>query len=112
LSSIERRAEACRQAKKRRKSTGPLLPAKERITKNIQSGLRDRKPLVLPDGGQSVFSLAYQEDIVRAVAANLGNAATFGCLLRPQLDIFRDYLLPQQENSLRFSAPSCVSATF
>jgi nucleoside-diphosphate-sugar epimerase len=40
--------------------------------------LRDGKPIVLPDGGQSVFSLAYQGDIVRAVAGNLGNAATFG----------------------------------
>jgi nucleoside-diphosphate-sugar epimerase len=40
--------------------------------------LRDGKPLVLPDGGQSVFSLVYQNDIVRAIASNLGNTRSFG----------------------------------
>ena len=40
--------------------------------------LRDGKPVVLPDGGQSVFSLVYQDDIVRTIASNLGNNRSFG----------------------------------
>ncbi len=40
--------------------------------------LRDGKPVVLPDGGQSVSSLVYQDDIVRTIAASLGNPGTFG----------------------------------
>ena len=40
--------------------------------------LRDGNPIVLPDGGQNVMSLVYQDDIVRAIAANLGNPVSFG----------------------------------
>lgn len=40
--------------------------------------MRDGRPILLPDGGQSVFSLVYQGDVVRAIAENLGNPRSFG----------------------------------
>ncbi len=40
--------------------------------------LRDGKPVILPDGGQNVFTLVYQDDVVRTLSANLGNPDCFG----------------------------------
>jgi len=40
--------------------------------------LGDGSPVILPDGGMNVFTHIYQGDIVKTVAANLMNRASFG----------------------------------
>ena len=40
--------------------------------------LLDGRPIVLPDGGQSVMSLVYQDDVVRTIAGTLGKSVSFG----------------------------------
>ena len=56
----------------------------------------DGRPIVLPDGGLCPATYIYQDDVIRTIAGNLGNAKSFGQaynLAQPEIVTLRAFVL-------------------